>query len=382
MNEKILIVDDEPDVLRSFEALFRRRYRISTALDGEQALEVIQREGPFTVIIADMRMPNMDGVELLKRVAQRVPDTTRVMLTANADQQTAANAVNEGRIFRFLNKPCPMDRMSKTLEAATRQYHLVTAERVLLEQTLKGSVDVLVEALSLCNPAAFQQTRRIQRLAGLLIEGCPPNDRWEIEIAATLSQSGCLTVPEDLLHRSLNGLPLTPSESRIIRNHPRAGSRLIAHIPRLERVARMIALQNEPCEELARCDLEETVVLGAAVLRIAVDYDTLVCRGESPSEVVHGMRNRPDQYHAELLRLLVQKPPTPGESRDAPRPVQVQNLRNGMITAERVQSVNGVLVAPEGFIINDTVRHRLLNFAEQRLIPDMLRVCVPPNLKD
>ncbi len=104
----------------------------------------------------------MDGIQLCRIKAQS-PDTIRVMLTGNAEIDTAINAINEGSIFRFLTKPCTREAMAKTLTAALVQYRLVTAEKQLLEQTLSGSIQVLTEVLSLVNPAAFSRAERARR---------------------------------------------------------------------------------------------------------------------------------------------------------------------------------------------------------------------------
>src|SRR5438132_13303250 len=104
-----------------------------------------------------MRMPGMTGVELLIRVRQTTPDTVRMILTRNADLQTAIDAINNGPIFRFLTKPCAPELLARTVAAGIEQYRLVTAEKELLEQTLRGPVTVLTEVLELANPKAFDR---------------------------------------------------------------------------------------------------------------------------------------------------------------------------------------------------------------------------------
>ncbi|MDD4736002.1 MAG: response regulator [Kiritimatiellae bacterium] len=376
MRDKVLLVDDEPEVLKSFEALFRRRYDICLASGGEEALQHIRQDGPFAVVIADMKMPLMDGVAFLNHAAQIAPDSVRVMLTGTADLQTAVEAVNKGQIFRFLTKPCPMDVMRQTLSAAVEQYRLVTAERVLLEQTLQGSVDVLVEALSLTTPAAFQRTHRIQRIVRHLAAAEPQDTRWEMEMAAALSQAGCLTVPEDLLQKSLNGLLLTPAEQGILRRHPLAGSRLIAHIPRLERVSRIIAHQNERAKTLQEMQVDETTRRGALILGVALAFDALIFRGVNRQSALSRLTDDPETYDAAVVARLdgVPLPTTSG----AAQRIHVNNLQNGMLLAENIRSTNGLLVAPSGFEVNDTVRSRLQNFAEQQQIPEIVRVYAAP----
>jgi len=92
------------------------------------------------------------------------------MLTGNVNQKTATDAVNRGQIFQFLNKPCPPERLAEVLAGGIKHYRLVTAERELLENTLNGSVKVLMEILSLSDPASFgrgqtvrDQARRSQK---------------------------------------------------------------------------------------------------------------------------------------------------------------------------------------------------------------------------
>ncbi|MBU0961171.1 MAG: response regulator, partial [Proteobacteria bacterium] len=140
MTDKILLVDDEPNVLQSMQRQLRKRFNITTAESGNDALAKLKEQGPFAVIISDMRMPGMDGVQLLSRVKSTFPDTVRIMLTGNADQETATEAVNVGQIFRFLNKPCSTAVLATSIALAVRQYNLITAEKELLNKTLKGSI--------------------------------------------------------------------------------------------------------------------------------------------------------------------------------------------------------------------------------------------------
>jgi CheY-like chemotaxis protein len=155
MNERVLCVDDDPNVLAGYQRGLRKQWHLETASSGQAALGLLETQGPYAVIVADMQMPGMNGVELLTRARTLAPDTVRIMLTGNADQKTAVEAVNEGHVFRFLNKPCSAEMLALVLDAAVRQYRLVVAERELLEKTLSGSVKILTEILSLQDPRTF-----------------------------------------------------------------------------------------------------------------------------------------------------------------------------------------------------------------------------------
>ena len=151
---KVLCVDDDRDLLDALTLILRRKFRVATATSGAEGLAKLRKAGPFAVVLSDMRMPAMDGVGFLTRVRDSAPDTVRMVLTGNADVNVAIHAVNEGRIFRFLAKPCPPKQLLSAFEAALEQYRIVTAERLLLEETLRGSIKTLSHILAITNPPA------------------------------------------------------------------------------------------------------------------------------------------------------------------------------------------------------------------------------------
>src|ERR1051325_4018762 len=104
MNRKILCVDDEPNVLEAYPRNLRRKFAIDIACGGAAALERMAKEGPYAVVVADMQMPGMNGVEFLCQAQQRAPDTVRLMLTGHGDQKTAVEAMNRGHVFQLDRK--------------------------------------------------------------------------------------------------------------------------------------------------------------------------------------------------------------------------------------------------------------------------------------
>ena len=127
----VLSVDDEPNVLDGVKRNLRRDFRVVTAAGGAAGLRAFE-EAAFAAVVSDLRMPGMDGIEFLGRVRDVSPDTTRILLTGNADLTAAVSAVNEGNIFRFLTKPCPPDVLISAVTMAVDQQRLLTAERELL----------------------------------------------------------------------------------------------------------------------------------------------------------------------------------------------------------------------------------------------------------
>lgn len=125
---RLLCVDDEPNVLEGLARTLRSLFIVETAVGGGRGLDVLQEQGPFTIVMSDLRMPRMTGIEFLAKAREVAPHTVRVLLTGQADMEAAISAVNEGNIFRFLTKPCPTGMLVKSLMACAEQYHLLTAE--------------------------------------------------------------------------------------------------------------------------------------------------------------------------------------------------------------------------------------------------------------
>ena len=115
---KVLFVDDEQFVLDGIRRQLHNKYEVLTALGGQRGLEVITQHRPIPVIVADMRMPEMNGIEFLVQAGALDPKATLIMLTGNADRQTAIDAGAQGRVFQFLTKPCTEHDMIAAIEAS------------------------------------------------------------------------------------------------------------------------------------------------------------------------------------------------------------------------------------------------------------------------
>jgi DNA-binding NtrC family response regulator len=190
MSDRILFVDDEPLLLESLKRELSFKFAIDTAQSGSEGLQKIAASGPYAVVVADYRMPRMSGIQFLAQVMTAAPDTVRIMLSGNADLQAAIDAVNEGQIFRFLTKPCDAAILTRILEAGLKQYHLVTAEKELLEKTLVESINMLTDVLGIVNPKAYGKSLRIRQLVHYICRRIKPAGAWQYEMAAALSQLG------------------------------------------------------------------------------------------------------------------------------------------------------------------------------------------------
>ena len=374
MAERILLVDDDCNILDGYRRILSREFQMDTALGGEQALKLVAENGPYAVVVSDMRMPGMDGIQLLSKVRSLTPNTVRVMLTGNADMDTAIDAINEGNIFRFLNKPCGKEMMAKTLTAALVQYRLVTAESELLEQTLMGSIQVLTEMLSLVNPAAFGRAERARRYIHHIVTTMKLGNPWQYEVAAMMSQLGCVTLAPETIEAVYSGEQLSASEQAQYDAHPSVAYGLLSKIPRLEPIAWMIEHQNRPVPEVGDPDRAD-MRLGAEILRLTLAYEQLIHKGKSRTEAAHVLAKQNKQFSPEFFSALVSLDPNAEEG--GIRKCRIEALAPGMIVQEEVRTVDGVLLVSKGQEVTPALILKLKNFHARRVIGAEVTVSAP-----
>jgi serine phosphatase RsbU (regulator of sigma subunit) len=138
MKSKVLLVDDDAMVLAGLKRHLRNKFRIETALSGEEGLKRIEENGPYAVIVSDFSMPGMNGIEFLCQVKESDPDTVRMMLTGSADMSTAIQAVNEGSIFQFHPKPCPPDTLGKAIQSGIDAYRKTTTDQTQFKKVQRS----------------------------------------------------------------------------------------------------------------------------------------------------------------------------------------------------------------------------------------------------
>lgn len=376
MAEKILLVDDDNSILDGYRRSLSREFPMETALGGQEALQLVANSGPYAVVVSDMRMPGMDGIQLLRKIKALSPDTIRVMLTGNADTDTAINAINEGSIFRFLNKPCSKEVMAKTLTAALVQYRLVNAEKQLLEQTLSGSMQVLTEVLSLVNPAAFSRAERARRYIHHIVTAMNLGNPWQYEVAAMMSQLGCVTLAPETVQAVFNDEQLSPTEQTQYDAHPQVAYELLSKIPRLEPIAWMIKHQNQPLPAPGEGDFETPDMRrGAGILRLILAYEKLIHKGVSRNEAAHTLALQNKNFSPEFFHALVELDPNAEEGEI--RKCRIELLTPGMIVQQEVRTNEGVLLISKGQEVTPPLILKLKNFHARHLIVADVTISMP-----
>jgi len=374
MSMKILCVDDEPNILSGYQRALRKQFEIETASGGAEALQKIKTSGPYAVLVTDMRMPGMDGVQFLKEARQVAPDSVRIMLTGNADQQTATDAVNDGHIFRFLSKPCPPEDLARALSAGLEQYRLVTAEKELLEKTLGGTIKMLIEILSSVDPALFGRAQALRQsmrtlAAALLADGkLTREELWPLELAALLAEIGAVTIPPFVIDKVRRGATLTEDEQKIWNRVPETGYTLLRNIPRLEPVAEIVRFQRKhydgggvPLGLLSGALIPQ----GARMLKVLLDMAEVEAGNISRRGALALMLRQAQRYDPQILAAVRQ---CLGEDKQAaPKApsvaVALNRLATGHVLAKDILTADGKVLLTAGRKLTDVLLERLHNYA-------------------
>jgi response regulator RpfG family c-di-GMP phosphodiesterase len=267
---RVLYVDDEASLCRAFARLFRDEPRVTVETVGApiQAVELIRgavgQARPIDVVVSDLRMPGMTGIEVLAVARQALPAARRLLVSGYADFQTALEAINEVGVDRLLTKPWENEEVRGAVRAAaehaflqrenarvTEELRRRTDELSRMNQRLDGLVeertrdllDALVSALDLRDSESQWHSRRVGRYARRLGRelGLDGRELDDVERGATLHDIGKIGVRDAVL---LKPGPLSPAEWKEMRRHPALGHEILKGIGFLER-ARLIPLQHQ-----------------------------------------------------------------------------------------------------------------------------------------
>lgn len=361
---RVLLVDDDPHITAALRRQLRSRFLTVCADSAAEALDHVDAaDEPFAVVVSDLKMPGMGGMQFLEEMSNRSPFTVRILLTGYADVDTAIDALNGGYLFRFLCKPCEQPVLIQALDDAVVQHRLVTSERELLQRTLHRSIDALLETLALANPPAFSRALRVRSIVAEMLDKMEVEDRWEAEVASMLSQLGAVTLPAataDKLHR---GGMMDIDEQEMVKGIPSLALRLIADIPRLDGVRSII-------EGLVTADVvADDLPLGASILRTALCFDELEASGAGLDGALEGLRVQVPLLDDAVIDVL-------GEIRGGGQlgstaEISFHDLRVGMVLRSDILTADGLLLVGRGQAVSENLLARIANF-EGRLDPDAM----------
>lgn len=374
----ILAVDDVEQNLDILVETLSDDYDVAIALDGPTALEVADQICPDLVLL-DIMMPGMDGYEVCEKL-KKMPsmrDVPVIFVTAMSDIN------NEMRGFEVGGEDYITKPYNPAIILARVQTHLnlFTARRSLkdmLDKTLKGSVHLLTDILSLASPAAFGQSSRVRRHVRAMVKELDLPSVWRFELAAMLSQLGCVTLPGETLNEIFLGNAINSTDREAFEEHPQVGAELLMHIPRLETVAQMVARQRDPIDVFSDTPVEDMDIadLGGQLIRMAVDFDDLSVRGMDTEEVLASMDNKSVQYLPGFMELF-SKVVRNTALKMTYREIKANEVSPGMILDQDVISDTGALVVRKGMEVSSSVYNILKRMGNAGKIRMTFRVLIP-----
>ncbi|MCA8099933.1 HD domain-containing phosphohydrolase [Burkholderia contaminans] len=399
----ILLVDDEPSVLSALRRVFRPAgYEILTAESGEAALEVLAST-EVDLIVSDMRMPGMSGAEFLARARSLYPDTMRILLTGYAEIASVVQAVNDGGVYRYLNKPWDDHDLLLTLEQALEQRRLrreaarlaalteaqnealrrfnteletqVRARTEELGQTvmfleaaqrdLKSSFTAMVQVCASmieirCGSASGHAMRVgeiARRLA--LSSGMSELHAQDVYFAGLLHGIGKLSLSDDLLRKPLT--KMTAEEHGLYLQHPLRAQMVLTPVAQLHKVASIVLHQYERFNGRGTPDglAGDAIPLGSRILAIARDFEGLrngdIGAPHSVEQALDALRSqagvRYDPRIVDGLNELMRDPASLGIAASVAE-VKSAQLREGMQLADDLRTHRGVLLMTKGSVMS------------------------------
>ena len=402
----VLCVDDEPNILSALKRSLRmENWRVLCASGGAEALDILAGDN-IDLVISDMRMPGIDGAQLLEQVRQRWPGSIRILLTGHADMNETVAAINRGQIFRYLNKPwsdeelratvnqgldlLALEREKQRLEVLTRQQNAQlhdanallerrveerTAELNHAHQKLKRSyltsIKVFSGMLELREGRLAGHGRRVADMARklALAMGCSDDEAQPIFVAGLLHDIGLIGLPDTLLAKS--AARYTPQEIAQFHPHPVIGEQSLMALEELQPVATLIRAHHERFDGQGFPDKRagSDIPLGARILAIVDTFDdlqnghlveTALTVQEARTVVRHG---RGTQFDPEALDVFLHI--TEPERPRALRPdvvITSAQLEPDMVLAKDLVSTTGVLMLTAGQTMNALLIKRIREF--------------------
>ena len=414
----LLFVDDEPAILSSLRSSFRPpNYRVFMAASGAEGLTILARE-KVDMVISDARMPEMDGATFLKKVYEQWPDVMRVMLTGYADISTTIAAINEGKIYRYLNKPWDEHVLRETVDSGLRQRFLeyererlekltqqqkaelaklnnslerqVKARTAELQQTadmldasyaeLKATYETTVRVFSslihmrkgLSSKSAqrvLQAVRKLSPLCGIVGE----SELRDTIMAASLYNVGKLAWTDALLSKSFD--QLSNDEWDEVKRYPAQAETILMALDPLKDAVKIIRHHQEQYDGRGYPNgvAGEAIPAGARVLKLIIDFEALVTgqyQGKPlpvPKAIEFLKAQAGKIYDPQMVSRFVELLEKTGvqdsaAAQEFERLVQSGQLAPNMELARDLYSSDGILLLNKGKLLTDIYIARILAF--------------------
>ncbi|MDP8208605.1 MAG: response regulator [Candidatus Electryonea clarkiae] len=361
----ILIVDDmENNRILLQDMIQALGHKTTLAVNGLDALSLMKFQLPDLVLL-DILMPEMDGYTVLENIKadDKMNHIPVIMITAVDETESVIHCLELGA-DDYIVKPFNSSLLEARIRGSLEKKRLWDAEQDLLEKTLKGSIRVLVEILSLSNPKAFSRSLRIQKYVRLIVKSMKLKDQWSFEVAALLSQLGSITLPDEILEKSYetDAMKLSKGELKLFKSLPSLSKKILEKIPRLEMIAAMIGEQQRVYGFDTDLDgvskKSKNIYLGGDILRVALEYDNLVMNGEPGRKALEILGQNSSYCNPKVVEALASQ--LLNEIKVQAVPLNINELKPGMILDEHVRAKKSkMMLASRGTVITEIMIERL-----------------------
>ncbi|MGM9994023.1 MAG: HD domain-containing phosphohydrolase [Candidatus Avigastranaerophilus sp.] len=276
---RILIVDDEPDNLALLYRTLRGHYEIAKSTSPLAALDMLKQEN-FHCILSDHKMPEMDGVEFLKRCSEISPETMRLLVTAYSDAAILIDAINYAKIYRYIKKPYNPEELLLIVQNALDYLQLKIDNKLLindLKELFAGTVTAIVEALDAKDSYTLGRSKRVTFYAVRIARSMQlnPMTLGKIELAGLLHDIGMIGVSDDILAKTEK---LTVEEYNEIKKHVHHSIKILDDIKQLDEVVELIKYHHEHYDGNGYPfgKKSEEIPLGARIIAVADAFDSMI----------------------------------------------------------------------------------------------------------
>ena len=281
MTEKynILLVDDEEDNLSLLYRTLRGSYNLDRSTSPIKALDMLN-DKHYELVISDHKMPEMDGVEFLKKVLEKSPSTMRILLTAYSDANILIDAINYAKIYRYIKKPYNPDELQLIVSSALEYYQLKHDNDKLiddLKELFSGTINAIMGALDARDPFTSGRIRRITYYSVKIAQkmNLPTIDIGKIELAGMLHDIGMIGVSDEILYKIGT---LNQEEYDEIKNHINYSVKILGDIKQLKDVVEIIKYHHEKFDGTGypMGIKGEEIPIGSRIIAISDAFDSIV----------------------------------------------------------------------------------------------------------
>lgn len=278
---KVLIVDDEEDNLALLYRTLRHDYEVFKTTSPIEALKQMEAE-TFDVILSDHKMPEMDGIEFLRKSYELCPGTLRLLVTAYSDSKILIDAINYAKIYRYIKKPWEPADLLVTVQSAIECFQLKKEnDRLIddLKDLFSGTINAIIEALDAKDSYTLGRSRRVAFLALKIVKyfNLPAEEAGKLELAGLLHDIGMIGVPEEVLNRTES---LAAEDFEEIKKHVNHGVKILEDIKQLKDVVEIIKYHHERYDGTGYPygKKGDEIPLNAKIIAIADAYDGMVSK--------------------------------------------------------------------------------------------------------